>query len=181
MATTTTSSAPTRDLVLGLIRSVKIPIDDLLRVTMERILESDRVNAKVLTAFLENRAASKNGSLAAAAGEAISAEAVGTILRIGKAAVHKAKDEGRLLAYQEPGKRFFLFPIFQFDGGVVAGWVPELIAVVGNGFAALHFLTVERKSLKGISFLKRIQESSSEELRDVRIAEMLRVARHLAP
>ena len=179
--TTMTRTAQTRDHVLGLIRAQKLPVPDLLRVTWERIQETNRENVKVLTDFLASRAASKDGALAAAAGEALSTEAVMKLLRLSKAGVHKAKDEGRILAYQEPGKRFYLFPMFQFEGSAVAAWIPDLIDVIGNGFAAIHFLTVERKSLKGSSFLKQIQENGPAEIRGAKIAEMLEVARDLAP
>ncbi len=178
---TMTRTAPTQDLVLELIRSVKMPVAALLRVTRERIEETQNDNAKVLTEFLANRAASKDANLAQAAGEAISAETVRAIMGITNAGVHKAKDEGRLLAYKEPGKRFFLFPVFQFEGAEVSPWVPELIGLVGNGFAALHFLTVKRKSLKGSSFLKRLQESASPAEKETQIAEMMRVVRHMVP
>jgi hypothetical protein len=178
--TTLARSAETRDLLLGLIRAQKLPVPDLLRVTWERIEETNRENVKVLTDFLGSRAASKDGALADAAGEALSTEAVMRLLRLSKAAVHKAKDEGRMLGYQEPGKRFYLFPIFQFEGSAVATWVPAIIDAIGNSFAAIHFLTVERKSLKGESFLKRIQDGVPTEVRESRIAEMLKVARDLA-
>ncbi len=181
MASTTTHPLPTLDLVIALIRSVKVPVEELLRVTRERIEETHSDDAKVLTAFLANRAASKDGLIARAAGEAISADAVGTILGIGKAAVHKAKDEGRILAYQEPGKRFYLFPVFQFEGAAVALWVPELIGLVGHGFAALHFLTVKRKSLKGDCFLQRIQKTATGAAREENIAAMLKAAHKLTP
>ena len=178
--TTMTRTAQTRGHVLGLIRAQKLPVPDLLRVTWERIQETNRENVKVLTDFLASRAASKDGALAAAAGEALSTEAVMKLLRLSKAGVHKAKDEGRILAYQEPGKRFYLFPMFQFEGSAVAAWIPDLIDVIGNGFAAIHFLTVERKSLKGSSFLKDIQENVPAEVRSAKVAEMLKVARDLA-
>jgi hypothetical protein len=166
--------------LLQLIRVAHVPIEDLLSVTRERIEATSDANTHVLAAFLANRAASKDGALARAGGEAISAEAVGALLRVGKAAVHKAKDEGRLLAYQEPGKRIFLFPVFQFDGAAVAPWVLEVVDLVGNGFAALHFLTVERKSLKGDSYLTRLQKSSTSLEHSARISEILRAARRLA-
>jgi hypothetical protein len=178
--TTLAQSAQTRDLLLGLIRAQKLSVPDLLRVTWERIEETNRENVKVLTDFLASRAASKDGALAAAAGEALSTDAVMRLLRLSKAAVHKAKDEGRILAYQEPGKRFYLFPIFQFEGSAVAPWVPAIIEAIGNGFAAIHFLTVERKSLKGDSFLRRIQDGVPTKVRESRIAEMLKAARDLA-
>jgi hypothetical protein len=169
------------DHVLGLIEAVDVPIDALMRVTRERIEKFHHDDAEVLTLFLANRAASKDGALARAAGEAISAEAVGVLLKVGKAAVHKAKDEGRLLAYREPGRRTFRFPVFQFEGTAVAPWVLEVIELVGNGFAALHFLTVERKSLKGESLLTRVQKSTTPEERVRRIAGLLKTARNLAP
>ena len=180
METTSHSETPFFH-VLGLIRDLQVPVDALLRITRERIEETHSGNAKVLTEYLSNRAASKNGALAQAAGEAISAETVGAILGVGRAAVHKAKDEGRLLAYQEPGKRFFLFPTFQFEGAAVAAWVPELIEIVGNGFAALHFLTVERKSLTGSNFLTRIHKCATSAARETCISEMLKAARDLRP
>lgn len=185
LSTVTTTTSPRRhdavDHVLGLIQAVDVPIDALLRVTRERIEKFHHDDTEILTSFLANRAASKDAALARAAGEAISAEAVGAILKIGKAAVHKAKDEGRLLAYREPGKRIFHFPVFQFDGTAVELWVLEVIDLVGNGFAALHFLTVERKSLKGESFLTRVQKSATPKERERRVAELLKAARNLAP
>ncbi len=138
-------------------------------------------SASVLYEYLDNRAASKDAALAQAAGEAISAETVGAILRLGRSSVHKAKDEGRILAYQEPGKRSFLFPSFQFEEAVLSVWVPALIEVVGNGFAALHFHTVERKRLKGSSFLMRIQKSTTPAAREKNINEMLKTVRDLRP
>lgn len=143
--------------------------------------ENPDADARILTKFLANRAASKDSALAQAAGEAISAEAVGALLRLGKASVHKAKDEGRLLAYIEPGRRVFRFPVFQFEGASVAPWVLEVVARLGNGFAALHFLTVERKELKGDSHLTRLRKSTTQEERSVRIAELLKAARSLTP
>jgi hypothetical protein len=59
--------------------------------------------------------------------------------------------------------------------------VLEVIELVGNGFAALHFLTVERKSLKGESLLTRVQKSTTPEERVRRIAGLLKTARNLAP
>jgi len=169
------------ELLLELVRSMKVPVGELLRVTRQRIEDTHNEDAKVLTEFLANRAASKNGVLARAAGEALSADYVGKLLGVGRAAVHKAKDEGRLLAYQEPGKRFFLFPVFQFEGAAVSPWVPELIDLVGNGFAALHFLTVERKSLKGESFLLRLKKAATPAAREARIADLLAFARSRVP
>ncbi len=96
------------------------------------------------------------------------------------ASIKKAMAEGRLLGYQLPGKHACWYPTFQFDGTSVVPWVPELIELVGNGFAALHFLTVQRKSLKGRSFLQRIQKNSSQSARGTAVAEMLSAARNLA-
>jgi hypothetical protein len=180
MQTMTPPAAEVIQGLMGLIRATRVPIEDLLQVTQERIEETPNARAEVLATFLANRAASKDGALARAAGESISAEAVGALLRVGKAAVHKAKDEGRLLAYREPGKRSFRFPVFQFEGAAVAPWVCEVIARVGNGFAALHFLTVERKSLQGMSHLARWQESRTPAERSGRVEELLQAARRLA-
>ncbi len=180
MSTLTSTIEPTEK-VLELVLAMRVPVPDLLRVTRRRIEETQTEDAKLLAEFLASRAASKEGLLVKAAGESISAETVGRILNIGKAAVHKAKDEGRLLAFQEPGKRFFRFPVFQFQGAAVPPWVPELIDLVGNGFAALHFLTVERRSLKGESFLTRFQKADSPDVREACIADLLSFARARVP
>ncbi len=176
-----TTLSPQQTAMICLIQTMNIPVDALLQVTREKIEALHADNASVLAAFLGDRAASKDGALAKAAGEAISAEAVGALLRVGRAAVHKAKDEGRLLAYQEPGKRTFNFPIFQFDGAAVAPWVTEVIDVTGNGFAALHFLTVERKQLGGESHLLRVTRSATEDERAKHIAALLKAVHNLVP
>lgn len=178
--TTITANDETLQHILGLILSAKIPVPALLEVTRTRIEEEAVAEAEVLRQFLENRAASKEVLLAKAAGETLSVEAVAALLQIGTGGVHKAKDEDRILAYQEPGKRTYRFPTFQFDGAAVAPWVPELIQIVGNGFAALHFLTVERKSLKNQSYLSRIHGLNTDE-RSKTIEAMLEAARKLLP
>ena len=131
--------------------------------------------------FLALRAAAKEPASAKATGAVLSTEAVGKRLRVGKAAIYKAKNEGRLLAYREPWKRAFLFPVFQFDGASVAPWVLEVVDLLGNGFAALHFLTVERKSLKGDSYLTRLRGSRTANERTARIQWLLIEARRLVP
>lgn len=135
--------------------------------------------AITLRDFLALRAASKEPAIAKAAGAVLSTEAVGKHLRVGKAAIYKAKNEGLLLAYKEPEKRAFLFPVFQFDGASVAPWVLEVVELLGNGFAALHFLTVERKSLKGDSYLTRLRGCRTANERTARTHELLADARRL--
>jgi len=141
-----------------------------------RIYRASFAEVQKLTSVLSRRAASKDGAIAKAAGKALSAEAVGKLLGISKAGTLKATDEGRLLAYRLPGKRTYLFPAFQFEGAAVAPWVIEVIDIVGNGFAALHFLTVERKQLKGASYLTRLLAATSPKARAVRIQGVLTAA-----
>ena len=162
-------------------RRMQVPVETMVRITEAMIEETVGVKATVLTDFLTARAASKEEAIAKAAGEALSTDAVGKLLRVGKAAIHRAKDEGRLLTYKEPGKRTFLFPVFQFDGAVAAPWVLEVVDLVGNGFAALHFLTVERKSLKGASYLTRLKNAATPNERAARIEELFVAARRLLP
>ncbi|WP_091057083.1 hypothetical protein [Opitutus sp. GAS368] len=52
----------------------------------------------------------------------------------------------------------------------------KVIDIVGNGFAALHFLTVERKQLKGASYLTRLLAATAPKARAVRIQEVLTAA-----
>ena len=53
----------------------------------------------------------------------------------------------------------------------------EVVDLLGNGFALLYFLTVERKSLKGDSYLARLRGSRTANQRTARIQELL-VAAH---
>jgi len=165
--------------LVGLIRATKVPVSVLLGVTRERIEEETTQDAATLREFLAARASSKNSRIARDAGETLSVDAVSTILGIGTAAVHKAKDEGRILAYQEVGKRSYLFPLFQFEDRAVATWVVELINIVGDGFAVLHFLTVKRKSLHNRSFLNTILTANSETSRKKAVEATLTAARNI--
>ncbi len=113
--------------------------------------------------FLDLRAASKDGAIVESAGEVVSVEAAAQLLGVTDKAIYKSQKEGRILGYQEPGKRSYLLPIFQFDGAAVAPWVPELIEILGPGFAALHFLTVKRKHLDGASHLNLLLAARPDE------------------
>jgi len=161
--------------LLGLILSIKIPVSALLEVTRARIKEEATAEPHVIRQFLETRAASKEAFLALAAGDILSARAVADLLQMSAADVHRAKDEGRILAYRQLGRRSCCFPVFQFRGRAVAPWVIELVQIVGNGFAALHFLTTERKSLSGKNYLSHIQYM------DTKAEKMLQHARRLYP
>ena len=145
------------------------------------ILDSRAGDLPRLRDYLARRAATKNSAIAHAAGESLSAETVGVRLRLSGAAIRDAINGGRLLAYRHPGKRTFVFPAFQFEGTTVAPWIPEVVASVGNGFAALHFLTVARKSLANDSFLTRLAASATTVERNARIADLLAAARALTP
>ena len=181
MEAVTTNVPPTTNALLQLMRSMKVPVSLLLAFTGERIKEEQSEDVKELGEFLSTRASSKDARLVAAAGPALSAGEVAAMLGVTRAAVHKAKEQDRMLAYVQPGKRFVLFPAFQFENGTVAPWIPELIRIVGNGFAVIHFLVVERESLNKSSYLKQILAAPNAEARAVRAADALRAATNRLP
>jgi hypothetical protein len=180
---TETQTLPQPD-VLGaarvILRAVNLSLNQMITLTQERLLEEKTNDRPALKRFLDLRAASKDGAIAKAAGEALSAEAVAQLLGVTDKAIYKSQKEGRILGYQEPGKRSYLFPFFQFDGAAVAPWVPELIEILGPGFATLHFLTVKRKHLDGASHLDLLLAAKPDE-RHVVAQKILSEARSHLP
>jgi hypothetical protein len=151
------------DTARGFIRLAKLSLNQMITLTEERLREEKTNDPQDLKRFLDLRAASKDGAIAKAAGEALSAEAVAQLLGVTDKAIYKSQKEGRILGFQEPGKRSYLFPVFQFDGAAVAPWVPELIEILGPGFATLHFLTVKRKHLDGACHLDLLSDAKPDE------------------
>jgi len=94
---------------------------------------------------------------------------------LSKSGVHKAKDENRLFAFRLEGRNVDRFPLFQFKAGKVRVWVPQLLAIVGNGLPAADFLAVERKRLNGRSYLDSLREGDHEPV----IAAMLKHAANI--
>ncbi len=163
-----------------ILRAVNLSLHQMITLTEERLLEAKTNDRQALKRFLDLRASSKDGAIAKAAGEAVSAEGAAQLLGVTDKAIYKSQKEGRILGYQEPGKRSYLFPVFQFDGAAVAPWVPELIEVLGPGFATLHFLTVKRKHLKGASHLNLLLDEKPDE-RHVVAQKILAEARSHLP
>lgn len=102
----------------------------------------------------ENEAGAWLGSVEPTLG----AQDVMLLTGLSKSGVHKAKEDGRMLAFRLPGQNFDRFPRFQFAGEKVREWIPALLVHTGNGLAAAHFLAVNRKRLKGHSYLELLRE-----------------------
>jgi hypothetical protein len=94
---------------------------------------------------------------------------------LSKSGVHKAKDENRLFAFRLEGHNADRFPLIQFRAGKVRDWVPQLLAIVGNGLSAADFLAVERKRLDGQSYIDLLSEGDDESA----IAAMLKHASNI--
>ena len=91
---------------------------------------------------------------------------------LSKSGVHKAKEDARVLAFRLPGQNFDRFPLFQFQGGKVRGWIPELLARTGNGLAAVHFLCVNRRRLQNRAYIDLLRDKDDPAV----VAKMLRHA-----
>ena len=100
------------------------------------------------------------------------------MLQIGmsKSGVHKAKVQNHLLALRLAGRNADRFPLFQFKEGEVREWVPKLLAVLGNGLGAAHFLAVPRKHLENRCYLDLLAEGDDRNI----ITDLLEYAYRIA-
>lgn len=64
----------------------------------------------------------------------------------------KWKSTDQVIAYRPDRSDEDIFPLAQFSERRVELWAKQIIAAVGNGGPAFHFLMVPRKSLGGVSF-----------------------------
>jgi hypothetical protein len=74
--------------------------------------------------------------------------------------LHAWKRGGRAIAFRLPAAKRDLFPLAQFSDGEVAPWAKSIVAFLGNGLPAFHFLMVGRKSQNGANYSQRILEFS---------------------
>jgi hypothetical protein len=92
-----------------------------------------------------------------------------------KAAVHKARNDGRLMGI-DVGDRVY-FPEFQFShDGTPAPWVRRLVEAMPDSNALLQFLAAERTGVKGRSFAEVIRENSDPSVIEGMLADAERVA-----
>jgi hypothetical protein len=78
------------------------------------------------------------------------AAAVETRFGISRRALGDARRSGRAIACRR-GQRY-IYPVEQFAPGAIEPWAAALIAITGNGAAALHYFWVRRRSLGWRSF-----------------------------
>jgi hypothetical protein len=74
--------------------------------------------------------------------------------------LHGWKRDGRAIAFRLPAAKRDLFPLAQFSDGEVAPWARSIVAFLGNGMPAFHFLMVGRRSQTGASYSRRVLEFS---------------------
>lgn len=170
------------ELAVGLsIKAIDSTLVSMLRVATRQPANKTRPGDVARVRWLlAARASAQAGSIALMAGPTISSSSVAKLLGIRVSAVERARANGRLLGYRLPAEDVYRFPVFQFDGASVVPWLPEVVAFFGSGFSSLHFLTVERKSLNGGSFLRCILESPSQRAKRTGVTQMLAAARNLA-
>lgn len=77
---------------------------------------------------------------------------VRTRFGIATSTLHRAKDEGQVIAFRPSAEGEFMFPLEQFTQGEIEEWPEKVVAAVGNGGPSLHFLYTKRASLDGRSF-----------------------------
>ena len=76
--------------------------------------------------------------------------------------LHRLKDDGKVICYRPEGEQEFLFPLDQFDHRIVQAWAADVVAALGNGSGAFHFIFVPRTDLSNRSFMDLYRESPSD-------------------
>jgi hypothetical protein len=151
--------------VAELLRSFNLSSDAAVRAVVQYVQRDQHAKASDLRALLAMRGGSSVAKGAYRIGAVVSAE--GMVKRLGyssKSGVHKAKVEDRILAFRLPAGTSDLFPTFQAKKGEVRSWIPRLLAAVGNGFPAVHFLGVPRRSLEGSSYYELLRQEDDPKL-----------------
>lgn len=159
----------------GLVRTMDIPPGELLMIVTHLILEDKRSEPRPIRDLLVLRGAGKAFEFAERIGDIVTTEGATKILGLSKSGVHKAKTENRLLAFQLPNQALDLFPVFQVEKGKVLPWIPKLLATIGNGFPAVHFLVARRNHLAATSYFEKLKREEDPQL----IKEMLERAQSI--
>lgn len=90
------------------------------------------------------------------------------------AAIHKARGEGRLIAFEIAGR--FFFPAFQFGkDGAPESWVREVATALPDPDSQLQFLVAGRRGHNGRSFAELLNENTPSI-----VPEMVREAHAIA-
>lgn len=144
------------------------------RMAERRLESSAELTLGEMELLLKVRGLDISERLVRECGNTWTSEQVASHLNVTRQAVHERKKQNRLLAFTLPVSRGDRYPVWQFRGRHVRSWVPEIVAELGNGFAALHFLLVARKSLDGQRYLD-LALSGNVEI----IAKMLGVVRRM--
>jgi hypothetical protein len=128
-----------------LVRALQAVLDSLERIDDFDKVASASSNLEVVLALLEEpdvisqlaqsdplanaklRGIRAQAKLTQAEGGCISAEEAGQLIGISKAAIHKARIEGRLLGLPR-GQSQFVFPIWQFDSGQILAGLKDVYA-----------------------------------------------------
>lgn len=76
--------------------------------------------------------------------------------------LQQGRDADLVIAYCPPGEVDFIFPLEQFKRAGYHDWARAVIAAVGNGAPALHFIYTVRKSLAGLSFAEALRDGRQQ-------------------
>ncbi len=87
------------------------------------------------------------------AGMLLSSEEMAEKLSISRQAVHERKGRRTLWAVAVPGRRGYLFPLWQLEGKLVRPWVPKLLIHFATGLDALAYILAPRVSQGGKRYL----------------------------
>jgi hypothetical protein len=85
------------------------------------------------------------------------ADEIATRLGISISTLRRLRAEGRVIYSRAKGGAEDLYPLEQFAAGATHSWAAEVIATVGNGAPAIHFLYVARRSLGDRSFAELLR------------------------
>lgn len=84
--------------------------------------------------------------------------------RVATSTLHREKDAGRVIAYRPGAQADFVFPLEQFAPDLIQKWPAAIIAAVGNGGPALHFLYVSREQLGHQSFAEALRHPAGRDV-----------------
>ncbi len=96
---------------------------------------------------------------------------------IPRSTLHREKDAGKVIAYRPRKDAEFVFPLEQFAEGGVLPWAEDIVAALGNGAPAVHFLYVPREQLGGQSFGAALRDPKEHDIMTIMQTTLTRVTR----
>lgn len=108
-------------------------------------------------AALKNRGTQAQIEILKAAGPLLTSEEIRKKLGVAsRQTIHNHKQGRILMSISFANRKGDYFPAFQVDGHEIRPWIPQLLQRIGDGWAALSFLTAKRRDLNGVSYLETV-------------------------